>query len=308
MTKKRDEMKIILLFLGLLLLNGCASSFLPNLTRASIEKEPKELPKNSIVMAEMEAQKNKDAELARVENANEKKLEQKKVNSIPQGTSHSIDLNWDTIPSSYINDNDSFDEIFSRLQGVAVKDKYETQKEFVSRTASLIDDTIYAFSVLANSSYDAEKKLWEIYLKEKSSYVPSLSNRGVIISDNLEDRGSYVGANSFGLVMDVFQEHLTVKMLECYPSLARSIPNPSLTLSMDSNSARHLGEKSIGVLLISKIIKLSPTSTIKQEVEPTIGARVHIISVTYKLGIELYQIWIYDKKTGKVFAKQFVHD
>jgi hypothetical protein len=321
----RDEMKIILLFLGLLLLNGCASSFLPNLTRAAIKKEQKELPKNPILMAE-------NAELKRIENekkfeleviertkeseltkiSNEKKLEQKKVNSTPQGTPHSIDLNWDAIPKNYKNDNESFIDVFSRIQNLAkAKDEYETIDNFKSRTNNLISDEVYAYSVPFTAMYDANYQKWNIDIASTilEKYTPSrvLEKKTLLYQEPLKSGNDYKGVTAFGVVVDVGVSYIRQFVFDCFPPITDKI----ISFNMDSNSARSLGKQNIAVLLISKIKKGLPSNLatiIEERSKPTLDDPYVFNTTSYELSVELYQIWIYDKKTGKVLAKQFVHD
>lgn len=95
-------------------------------------------------------------------------------------------------------------------------------------------------------------------------------------------------------------------------NLNQDSSNSKITISvtMNSEDARALGKSNVGILYVCKLHKAENSEPIAFKDysghKPTIDEPRESTSIDHLIDVDLYQIWLYDKRSGKVLTKHFV--
>ena len=123
-----------------------------------------------------------------------------------------------------------------------------------------------------------------------------------IIRDLGLKRRSYFGSNVFGVtvkVKEASEVQYTIKPI----SLGSSINSIKLKINKLSDE---FNKENIGALFICKAIRWNNCYMTMSGggKSPTISSPSAYYHVVYNINVELYEVWIYNQKTGEIYLKQ----
>ena len=224
------------------------------------------------------------------------------------GTPLSLDLNATFLPPEYKGDN--LNELINKFEKISEKDKYETTSNYVSRLQNAVDSNIiYAFEkdyYIETISYNADVKELSIDIFNDST----IDGKNYFhISTEIKDSSNYIGTNVYGAMVDV-KRISTKETALAVDDLTNKV---IIKISIEPEAARKLEDKeNIGFLFISKIHKPSgfrePIAFQKYEIsKATIDNPKSYFSDIHFLSVDLYQVWVFDKISGKVLAKHNIN-
>ncbi len=245
------------------------------------------------------------------------------------GTPLSVDLDAEKLPVPYHGDSSLLPRLYDRFIKASKKDEYESKADYANRLGTEIDDKIYAFAsevsvdgFLNTVEYDAEEQVLAVTVAMISlkplvpmagmsfgELMESKSYLRIEISSKYKPLNDYIGANAFGHSVRVSHSVFDNQGLAVANEIKTKFLGRTIRIKMQPNEARVLG-KNVGMVFICKLHKPRPMEFLAYEdfshVKPTIDSPSDISSVYHLVMVDLYQIWIYDKGTGRILAKDIV--
>jgi hypothetical protein len=236
--------------------------------------------------------------------------EKKSESSQLSGTPLSLDLNSTFLSPNYRGDN--LEKVIKKFEKISIKDKYESTSDYVYRLQKKVNDTIYAFVKNDNifPNYNADTKILSIsifpsaaniYL-EQSSEVHE--RKYLSISSTIKNSSESIGMNAYGAMVDVSN----IDTQQTALAVSNSIYVINIEVSIEPKEARKLGSKNVGLLFVCKLHNPSGLEPIAfqdyESSKATINSPTSVLRDIHFLNVDLYQVWLFDKISGKVLAKK----
>lgn len=246
-----------------------------------------------------------------------------------KGNPVSVKLDTEKFPHGFRGDSAILPRLFNMLFKLSKKDEYESQKDYINKLKYEVDDKIYAFAVdssnfsinnLNNVEYNADDQILSInvrmplttftgLIKNESPFTSENFRRIEIISkhNSLQD---YIGSNTFGNKILVSKSSVDVYGLAVVNRIEAGLTDKTVKIKLSPIEAKALG-KNVGIAFICKRHPPKwPEPLAYQEFshyKPTIDSPIDVINSYNLVVVDLFQIWIYDRKTGQIVQKEIVH-
>ena len=239
---------------------------------------------------------------------------ERKLVPVLSGTPLSIDLNANYLPPEYKGDN--LDELINKFEKISIKDEYETTSSHISRLQNAVDNNIYAFMreiEFKLIEYNADSQILSI------SFIPTFTNSKehllyFLISSKLKNTGNYTGENAYGVSRDVKEYNEEETALLVNSSINKEAATSINITNIKPEEARKVGGlnyMNMGIMYICKIHNPSGLDKIAFEdsdfLKATITRPSEYTITRHFLNVDLYQVWVFDKTSGKVLTKQNIN-
>jgi hypothetical protein len=260
----------------------------------------------------------------------QKQPPQKRTEPQPKSAAKSFDLAADRLPPGY--QGHDIETLYQALRkAFPPKGEFETTEEYHKRLQSKHFDGIYAFRYDDFGGdiwqYDADKQLITLRIPFQREFKLEMTGdyfAGEVMTTNSikyyrKQKGSYQAQNAFGV-------QVTVKRIEVTEYGFAVVNSSELTLDPSADrDVTMMGGKDYVVALTAtpkdaRILKKTLALLFLCQVKPRTGSPAYIIeerttkrptidspyegeTIDRLVFVELLQIWVYDTKTGEIYAK-----
>ncbi len=226
----------------------------------------------------------------------------------------SFNTELSTLPVGYTGEN--IDALYKHLsQLIPPKDEFEKTEAYLQRLNTNTPKQLFAF---LNNSYDVFNSL--TYNPDSETVTVSINQLGCIVgSPSIEIKNitssveKYKTRNKFGA--NFVATSYTIFDYAIYPVNYYSIRD--ICFKINTDEARDL-KQNYGILYICKITPSNPTphNRKSQQIswsnsdmtysDATFSRPDRHINFIFSINITLYQIWVFNKKTGIIYAKDVI--